>query len=202
MSPDEALAQWRAKPNGGASYTYAITDALALGYDRLEAELAAARAENERLTAAIEDIDAHATPLGEDEDGFVATGYLVAVGSLHRALGKIGHSAVKCNAEAERDAALGDVAELVGALRWALVYIGDAVVGTSSDADFDAEQDAVNLLERVTAAQREEGETRPWERARGVLKGVGRDEPAEVTIRGIRGHVEPAPRVEKEEGRT
>lgn len=43
--------------------------------------------ENNRLRAAIEDIDAHATPLGTDEDGFVSTGYLISVGCLHRALG-------------------------------------------------------------------------------------------------------------------
>ena len=40
----------------------------------------------DRLRAAISDIDAHATPLGEDEDGFVTGGYLISVGSLHRAL--------------------------------------------------------------------------------------------------------------------
>ncbi len=38
-----------------------------------------------RLEAAIHNIDAHATPLGGEE--FVETGYLVSVGSLHRALG-------------------------------------------------------------------------------------------------------------------
>ncbi len=44
-------------------------------------------AQREEARAAIEDIDAHATPLGEDDDGFVAVGYAVSVGSLHRALG-------------------------------------------------------------------------------------------------------------------
>lgn len=46
-----------------------------------------------KLKAAILDIDAHATPLGEDEDGFATTGYLISVGSLHRALGLVGHGA-------------------------------------------------------------------------------------------------------------
>jgi len=50
-------------------------------------------AEVERLRAAILDIDAHATPLGEDDDGFVAGGYVVSVGALHRALGLVGHGA-------------------------------------------------------------------------------------------------------------
>lgn len=49
----------------------------------------------ERLEAAILDIDAHATPFGEDEDGFVTGGYLISVGSLHRALGIVGRSAAK-----------------------------------------------------------------------------------------------------------
>lgn len=39
-----------------------------------------------RLKAAIADIDAHATPIGRDADGFVAGGYLISVGCLHRAL--------------------------------------------------------------------------------------------------------------------
>lgn len=52
--------------------------------------------EVERLRAAILDIDAHATPFGEDEHGFVDGGYLVTVGALHRALGLIGHTARKC----------------------------------------------------------------------------------------------------------
>lgn len=50
----------------------------------------------QRLIDAILDIDAHATPMAEDEDGFVAVGYGVSVGSIHRALGVVGHSSVKC----------------------------------------------------------------------------------------------------------
>jgi len=55
-------------------------------------EVARLTAENERLRAAILDIDAHATPFAEDADGFV-TMYVMSVGALHRALGIIGHSA-------------------------------------------------------------------------------------------------------------
>jgi hypothetical protein len=52
--------------------------------------------------AAILDIDAHATPYGDipDEPGWIGT-YLVTAGALHRALGKVGHSAPKCQAEAD-----------------------------------------------------------------------------------------------------
>lgn len=49
-----------------------------------------------RLRDAILDIDAHATPFGSDNDGYVTGGYLISVGSLHRALGVVGHTAPKC----------------------------------------------------------------------------------------------------------
>lgn len=49
----------------------------------------------ERLREAILDIDAHAFPLAEDEDGWTIVGYFVPVGPIHRALGVIGHSAPK-----------------------------------------------------------------------------------------------------------
>lgn len=57
--------------------------------------------ERDALRQHILDIDAHATPYGDipDEPGWVGT-YLVTAGSLHRALGKIGHSAPRCEAEA------------------------------------------------------------------------------------------------------
>jgi len=66
------------------------------------AEVAALTAERDRLREHILDIDAHATPYGDipDEPGFVGV-YLVTAGALHRALGKIGHSAPKCKAEAD-----------------------------------------------------------------------------------------------------
>ncbi len=47
---------------------------------------------NERVTKLedhIRDIDAHSTPLGYDEDGFITTGYAISVGCLHRALGTV-----------------------------------------------------------------------------------------------------------------
>jgi hypothetical protein len=70
------------------------------------------RRERDTLKGAILDIDAHATPYGDipDEPGYVGT-YLVTAGSLHRALGKIGHTAPKCQAEAERDALKAELAE-------------------------------------------------------------------------------------------
>jgi len=75
-------------------------------------------AENERLRAHILDIDAHATPFGDipDDPGYTGV-YLLTAGALHRALGKIGHTAPSCQAEAERDAARAELAqrgELVG----------------------------------------------------------------------------------------
>lgn len=59
--------------------------------------------QEDRLRDAILDIDAHATPYGEDEDGYVNGGYLISVGSLHRALGVVGHSMAKCKACEARD---------------------------------------------------------------------------------------------------
>lgn len=58
------------------------------------------RALLERARAAILDIDAHAAPFGEDADGFVTGGYIISVGSLHRALGVVGHSSRKCTPDA------------------------------------------------------------------------------------------------------
>lgn len=60
------------------------------------AELRQAREQAEALEAAVLDIDAHATGLDEDEDGFTTGGYIVSVGALHRALGVVGHAARKC----------------------------------------------------------------------------------------------------------
>jgi hypothetical protein len=71
----------------------------------LELDAATARAERAEAAEAdlrqhILDIDAHATPYGDipGEPGWVGT-YLLMAGALHRALGKIGHSAPKCQAE-------------------------------------------------------------------------------------------------------
>lgn len=54
--------------------------------------------EIDRLRAAILDIDAHATPMGllREDDPEGSPGYYhLTVGALHRALGVVGHSAVK-----------------------------------------------------------------------------------------------------------
>lgn len=58
--------------------------------------------ESRALKEHILDIDAHATPYGDipEEPGWIGT-YLVTAGALHRALGKIGHSAPSCQAEAD-----------------------------------------------------------------------------------------------------
>lgn len=82
--------------------------------DDLETKLAAhkarlhrARTERDELREHILDIAAHATPYGDipDDPGYVGT-YLLTAGALHRALGKIGHTAPSCTAEAQRAAAL------------------------------------------------------------------------------------------------
>jgi hypothetical protein len=66
-----------------------------------DAVMAVVQPEIERLRAHILDIDAHATPYGDipDDPGYTGV-YLVTAGALHRALGTIGHSAPKCQAEA------------------------------------------------------------------------------------------------------
>lgn len=95
----------------------------------------------DELRNAILDIDAHATPFGTDDDGFVSGGYLISVGSLHRALGVVGHSAAKCGgcrncwtldqwkAEEQllRDELEAQAARITGLERWkaeALVVLG------------------------------------------------------------------------------
>lgn len=67
------------------------------------AALGKSETELAELRAVILDIDAHATPIGladaGDPDGNPHH-YAVTVGALHRALGKIGHTAAPCTAEA------------------------------------------------------------------------------------------------------
>jgi hypothetical protein len=67
----------------------------------LAESLREAERERDELRQHILDIDAHATPYGDipGEPGWVGT-YLLTAGALHRALGKIGHSAPSCEAEA------------------------------------------------------------------------------------------------------
>ena len=87
----------------------------------VEDTIAALRTQLEQAQAAILDIDAHAAPMGKDADGFVTVGYVVSVGSLHRALGKVGRTSPKCSTErpcptCAREAALEQaLEELVGA---------------------------------------------------------------------------------------
>ncbi len=55
------------------------------------------------LRQAVLDIDAHATPVGQADPDDPDAGphhYIVTVGALHRALGKVGHTAPACPAEA------------------------------------------------------------------------------------------------------
>jgi hypothetical protein len=92
MDPDtlartrELIEAW----GNGDEMWFTLEELLAL-----VAEVERLAARDAQLTNAILDIDAHSTPLGADEDGFVTTGYLVSVGSLHRALGLIGHTAAR-----------------------------------------------------------------------------------------------------------
>jgi cell division septum initiation protein DivIVA len=109
---------------------------LAADVHRLEREVESLRRQVAEARERILDIDAHATPYGDlpDEPGWVGT-YLVTAGALHRALGKIGHSAPSCSAEAERD-------------DWAERY-GRAV------AKFDRAQVEIAELKRARAAERD-----------------------------------------------
>jgi hypothetical protein len=65
-----------------------------------DAKLDAAERRVQELEAVILDIDSHATAVNaSDADAeWAETCYLVTIGSLHRALGVIGHSAVKSSA--------------------------------------------------------------------------------------------------------
>lgn len=84
--------------------------ALVTEVQELRASLASIHADIAAAHAAILDIDAHATPLGYDSDGFVAVGYVVSVGAIHRALALTGASAecrdVPCARAAAAEAAL------------------------------------------------------------------------------------------------
>ena len=110
-------------------------------------------AEREKaLTDAILDIDAHATGMGEDADGFVTGGYIVTVGALHRALGVVGHTAVKCRYcdPSQHDCAtvLGTV-ETLARLRRTLTECRDWF-----DNPDGGEPDSNDLLRRINEALR------------------------------------------------
>lgn len=94
---DASLRDFGHAINDSAADVPALVDEI----EQLNIALAEAREERDTYQQHILDIDAHATPYGDipDEPGWVGT-YLVTAGALHRALGKIGHSAPKCEAEA------------------------------------------------------------------------------------------------------
>lgn len=104
---DEQIIHWTAlrqalgrEFDGSHAGTLDLIRELAAERDEARAKVAALEAARDALRQLILDIDAHATPYGEipDEPGFVGT-YLLTAGALHRALGKIGHTAPKCQAE-------------------------------------------------------------------------------------------------------
>lgn len=69
---------------------------LSVKVDQSKAAIKHNRGLASRLREAVWDIDAHSTPLGSDEDGFVAGGYVVSVGAVHRALGIAGGTRKPC----------------------------------------------------------------------------------------------------------
>lgn len=117
-------------------------------------EAAARQAHNEGYRAGVEavkkavlDIDAHATGLAEDEDGFVTGGYLISVGSLHRALGIVGHTAPKCRlCDGTSVGCLRDKieAETNGALVREILEAMAVEQGVSLESDIEPGQPAPN----------------------------------------------------------
>lgn len=62
-------------------------------------------AERDRLHDIVQDIVDHANPIAEDDDGFVAVGYTVTVGAIHRAIAALqGATADPANHETSDDA--------------------------------------------------------------------------------------------------
>jgi len=106
-------------------------------------QLDALYAERDKLRASILDIDAHATPVGladPDEPEGNPHHYAVTVGALHRALGKVGHTAASCTAEAERDGAYRERAQLLALLA---TLADSAVLAPAVDID---DEDGWHLL--------------------------------------------------------
>lgn len=95
-APKPAVVLVKALKDAAADEGIGMTLAVAIRITRAVEQTYKALSVEERLKAAILDIDAHATPLGEDADGFVTGGYLISVGCLHRALGIIGYTAPPC----------------------------------------------------------------------------------------------------------
>ncbi len=104
--PEDQLREQLAAATTRAEHAEADRDAAIDRGDLLQAQVWDYR---QRLL----DIDAHATPYGvraDDPDGN-PTAYLVTVGSLHPALGTVGHTAPKCDAEARAEQAEANLAD-------------------------------------------------------------------------------------------
>lgn len=122
----ESIEKLRARAHADREKAEAERDELKIENALLvndQMELAKAKQETERLRGHILDIDAHATPYGDlpQDPGYVGT-YLLTAGALHRALGKIGHTAPSCAAEAERDRLRAAAQEVAGILFNALIH--------------------------------------------------------------------------------
>jgi hypothetical protein len=88
MSRDELLLRagdWRGVANDRSTEIIRLEQQRAV----IDKALRDAVAERDRLRAVVEDIIKHATPIAEDDDGFVAVGYTVTVGAVHRAIAAI-----------------------------------------------------------------------------------------------------------------
>jgi hypothetical protein len=110
-------------------------------------------AERDRLREHILDIDAHATPYGDipDEPGWVGT-YLLTAGALHRALGKIGHTAPSCRAEAERNTLAAQLAQAETVIEKVGVWLDD-----DFEESYDKMRAAVDAYQATPATTEREG---------------------------------------------
>lgn len=121
---------------------------------KLIAQIEELMAERDALREHILDIDAHATPYEDlpDDPGYVGL-YLLTSGALHRALGKVGHTAVPC-----RDAVkvtevmkkLEDVERERDALKAAHKRLGELIESYPPGSDF-ARSGAQALFRRMHA---------------------------------------------------
>lgn len=109
----------------------------------------------------IQDVIDHATPLGHDGDGFVAVGYGVSVGAIHRAIGWLQGAYVRSGVDAIVSA--GDSAGLAPRLADALA---DARVQRDRADDYGARIDATVEVARSMA---QDVNVLPLFRALGVI---------------------------------
>lgn len=131
MSPERLAALRQQHRQGMAPHArQALADELFAELDQLTAEL-------DQLRQHILDIDAHATPYGDipNDPGYVGT-YLLTAGALHRALGKIGHTAPKCEAEAALAAVEQDRDRLRALITRLADELQDAREGTCWQGNF------------------------------------------------------------------